>query len=131
MKKESKIAVVSSGASEPVGPYSQAIVSNSLVFISGQLGMDLKRKRLGETVEEQTRLAIESIRAIVTQAGGSLDDIVKTTILLADMDDFGAVNQVYARFFNEPYPARVAYQVAKLPLDAMVEIEAVATLKER
>lgn len=131
MKEGSKTAVISSGASEPVGPYSQAIVSNSLVFISGQLGIDLKRKRLGETVEEQTRLAMESIRAIVTQAGGSLDDIVKTTILLADMDDFGAVNQVYARFFSEPYPARAAYQVAKLPLAAMVEIEAVAILKER
>lgn len=120
MKEGSKTAVISSGASRPIGPYSQAVVSNSLVFISGQLGMDLKRKRLVETVEEQTRLAMQSIRAIVTQAGGSLDDIVKTTILLADMDDFAAVNQVYARFFSEPYPARAVYQVAKLPLDAMV-----------
>ncbi len=131
MKEESKIALFSSGASEPVGPYSQGVVSNSIVFISGQLGMDLKKKRLVETVEDQTRLALNSVKAIVTQAGGSLDDIVKTTILLADMDDFGAVNGVYAQFFSEPYPARAAYQVVKLPLGAMVEIEAVAILKER
>lgn len=131
MKEKSKVSVFSSGASEPVGPYSQAIVSNSLVFVSGQLGIDLKRKKLAETVEDQTSLALGSIKAILNQAGGSLDDIVKTTILLADMDDFSAVNRVYAQFFSEPYPARAAYQVVKLPLDAMVEIEAVAILKER
>jgi len=131
MKEESKIALFSSGASEPVGPYSQGVVSNSIVFISGQLGIDLKKKRLVETVEDQTRLALNSVKAIVSQAGGTLDDIVKTTILLADMNDFGAVNGVYAQFFSEPYPARAAYQVVKLPLGAMVEIEAVAILKER
>lgn len=131
MKDKSKVAVLSSDAVEPVGPYSQAIVSNSLVFISGQLGMDTKKKELGRTVEEQTRLALESIEKILSETEGCLDDIVKTTILLADLDDFSIVNNVYAQFFSEPYPARAAYQVAKLPLDAMVEIEAVARLKER
>lgn len=131
MKDKSKVAVLSSDAAEPVGPYSQAIVSNSLVFISGQLGMDTRKKELGGTVAEQTRLALESIEKILSETGGCLDDIVKTTILLADLDDFSIVNNVYAQFFSEPYPARAAYQVAKLPLDAMVEIEAVARLKER
>ena len=131
MKDKSKVAVLSSDAADPVGPYSQAIVSNSLVFISGQLGMDMKKKELGGTVAEQTRLALESIEKILSETGACLDDIVKTTILLADLDDFSIVNSVYAQFFSEPYPARAAYQVAKLPLDAMVEIEAVARLKER
>ncbi|MCK5786776.1 MAG: Rid family detoxifying hydrolase [Candidatus Sabulitectum sp.] len=126
-----KTAVCSRDAAEPVGPYSQAIVTGSLVFVSGQLGMVLAKKKLSETVEGQTRLALESIGKILAEAGCSMDDVVKTTVLLADMDDFKAVNRVYAEFFNEPFPARAAYQVVKLPLDAMVEIEAVARLKER
>lgn len=131
MVEKVKTAVFSSDAAEPAGPYSQAIVTGSLVFISGQLGMDLKEKKLSETVEGQTRLALESIERIITEAGGCLDDVVKTTVLLADMNDFRAMNRVYAEFFKEPYPARAAFQAAKLPLNAMVEIEAVARLKER
>jgi len=82
-------------------------------------------------VEEQTRLALESIEKIIAEAGGCLDDIVKTTVLLADMSDFAAMNRAYSEFFKQPYPARAAFQVAKLPLNARVEIEAVARLKER
>ncbi|MCK5133376.1 MAG: Rid family detoxifying hydrolase [Candidatus Sabulitectum sp.] len=125
------MTVFSSSAAEPVGPYSQAVVTGSFVFISGQLGMDMKRKKLSDTIQGQTRLVLESIEKILIEAGGCLDDVVKTTVLLADMDDFSAMNRVYAEFFNEPYPARAAFQVAKLPLNAMVEIEAVARLKER
>lgn len=128
---KAKIAVFSSSAAEPVGPYSQAVVTGSFVFISGQLGMDMKKKKLSDTIQGQTRLVLESIEKILIEAGGCLDDVVKTTVLLADMDDFSAMNRVYAEFFNEPYPARAAFQVAKLPLNAMVEIEAVARLKER
>ncbi len=131
MVEKGKTAVFSSGAAEPVGPYSQAIAAGSLIFISGQLGMDLKKGKLSETVEGQTRLALESIKKIIEEASGCLDDVVKTTVLFADMDDFSAVDEVYAGFFKEPYPARAAFQVAKLPLNAMVEIEAVARLKER
>lgn len=126
-----KKAVFSKKVLEPVGPYSQAIVSGSLVFISGQLGMDIGKMKLGETVEEQTRIALQSINTLMQQAGGTIDDVVKTTVYLADMNDFSAANGVYAEFFKEPYPARAAFQVAKLPLNAMVEIEAVARLKER
>ena len=131
MTDMAKVAICSKSAAEPVGPYSQAIIADSLIFVSGQLGMDLTKKKLSETVQGQTRLALESIGNILAEAGSTMDDVVKTTILLADMNDFRAVNQVYAEFFNEPFPARAAYQVVKLPLDAMVEIEAVARLKER
>ncbi|MCD4708157.1 MAG: Rid family detoxifying hydrolase [Candidatus Sabulitectum sp.] len=131
MVEKIKTAVFSREAAEPVGPYSQAVLTGSLVFISGQLGMDLKTGKLSETVEEQTRLALESIEKIIAEAGGCLDDIVKTTVLLADMSDFAAMNRAYSEFFKQPYPARAAFQVAKLPLNARVEIEAVARLKER
>jgi 2-iminobutanoate/2-iminopropanoate deaminase len=126
-----KQAIFSDRAVKPVGPYSQAVVHDSLVFISGQLGINLENMKLGETVQEQTRLALQSMAEILSEAGGSIDDVVKTTVLLADMQDFSIVNEVYSKFFSEPYPARAAFQVAKLPLNAMVEIEAVAKLKER
>ncbi len=126
-----KRAVFSKEALAPVGPYSQAVVSGSLVFVSGQLGVNPADRKLGNTIEEQTRLALSGISSILAETGSTMNDIVKTTILLADMNDFVAMNGVYAEFFEEPYPARAAYQVVKLPLNAMVEIEAVARLKER
>lgn len=126
-----KRAVFTDGALKPVGPYSQAVVSDSLVFISGQLGMNQEKMTLGETVEDQTLLALQSMERILSEAGGCMDDVIKTTVLLSDMNDFAAVNKVYSQFFNEPYPARAAFQVSKLPLNAMIEIEAVAKLKER
>lgn len=124
-----KKAVYTSKAPEPVGPYSQAIAAGGLVFVSGQLGM-LPGGSLGITVEEQTRLALENVSNILEAAGTSMEDVLKVTILLGDMGDFAAVNGVYAEFFSEPYPARAAFQAAALPLNAMVEIEAVASLKE-
>lgn len=131
MKIIHKQAVCTVDAPEPVGPYSQAVLSGSLVFVSGQLGINKETNCLATNVQEQTRLALENIRAIMTESGGDLNDVLKTTVYLADMKDFTAMNQVYAQFFTEPYPARAAFQVSKLPLDAMVEIEAVARLKER
>jgi 2-iminobutanoate/2-iminopropanoate deaminase len=85
---------------------------------------------LVRTVEEQTRLALENVSHILKAAGSSMDNVLKITILLGDMGDFAAVNGVYAEFFSEPYPARAAFQAAALPLNAMVEIEAVAIMKE-
>lgn len=125
-----KIPVFSPMAPEPVGPYSQAVVSDSLIFVSGQLGMEAGSGLAG-SVEEQTRLALLNIRNILEAAGASMDDVLKTTVLLTDMNDFSSVNKVYSGFFSKPFPSRAAFQVAALPLNAMVEIEAVARLKER
>lgn len=131
MKNTAKQAIYTDKAPEPVGPYSQAIVSGSLVFISGQLGIDRKTNLPGNTIQEQTRSALDNIKAIMAASGGNMDDLVKTTVLLADMNNFQEMNTVYSEYFKKPYPARAAYQVVKLPLNAMVEIEAVARLKEK
>ncbi|PIE51352.1 reactive intermediate/imine deaminase [Candidatus Fermentibacteria bacterium] len=125
-----KKAVYTSDAPAPAGPYSQAIVTGSFVFVSGQLGITSSGE-LPESVTEQAEAALNNMRSVLQAAGARMDDVVKTTVLLADMNDFKAVNKLYADYFTEPFPARVAYQVAALPLGAMVEIEAVARLKER
>lgn len=130
MSDTGKKAIAAQGAPEPVGPYSQAVVSGSLIFVSGQLGMK-PGGVLADSVEEQTRLALNNVQTILSEAGATMDNVLKTTVLLRDMDDFGSVNAVYAGFFNPPFPARAAFQVSRLPLNAMVEIEAVARLKER
>ena len=130
MSSLSKKAVATPFAPGPVGPYSQAVASGSLVFVSGQLGMKPGEK-LPDSVEEQTKLALSNMQVILSQAGCTMNDVLKTTVFLRDMDDFAAVNSIYAGFFDAPYPARAAYQVSRLPLNAMVEIEAVARLKER
>jgi len=121
-----KTQVRSSSAPAPVGPYSQAILAGGLVFVSGQLGINPATGTMPPTVEEQAELALENLKAVLEAGGSSLDRVVKTTVLLADMKDFARVNGVYARYFSEPFPARAAYQVAGLPLGGLVEIEATA-----
>jgi 2-iminobutanoate/2-iminopropanoate deaminase len=110
-------------------PYSQGIVSGDLVFVSGQLGID---HATGQVVEggigPQTERIMLNIQAILEAAGSSLDRLVKTTIFLADLGDFGALNDVYARYVGDTPPARATFQVAALPSGALVEIEAIATL---
>jgi 2-iminobutanoate/2-iminopropanoate deaminase len=123
MKKE---AYVSPDGAPAVGPYSPAVGAGDLVFVSGQIPLDTAGKIVGFTPKEQARKALENMRATLTAAGLAMDDVVKTTIFLHDMDDFGAVNEVYAEFFSEPYPARSTVQVARLPKDVRVEIEAIA-----
>lgn len=115
-----------------VGPYSQAIQTGSLLFISGQIPLDpatgkLVSEQEGD-VREQTRQVLTNLKHILKEAGADMKDVVKTTVLLADIRDFEAMNGVYAEFFTEPYPARAAFQVAALPKGAKVEIEAVASL---
>jgi 2-iminobutanoate/2-iminopropanoate deaminase len=109
-----------------VGPYSAAVGVGDLVFVSGQIPLDTDGRIVGYTPKEQARKALENLRATLAAAGLTLDDVVKTTIFLKDMDEFAAVNEVYAEFFREPYPARSTVQVARLPKDLHVEIEAVA-----
>ena len=119
-------AISSNGAPAAIGPYSQGIRSGDMVFCSGQLGLDPATGELVEGVEAQADRAMRNIRSVLDAAGLSLDDIVKTTIFLADIGDFAAVNAVYARFMPDPPPARSTVQVGALPKGGLVEIEAVA-----
>jgi 2-iminobutanoate/2-iminopropanoate deaminase len=122
-----KLSITSPDAPTPVGPYSPAVRAGDLLFISGQIPLDPATGRLVEgDIAAQTRQALENVRALLTAAGLSLQAVVRTTIYLADMDDFPEVNAAYAAFFAEPYPARSTIQAARLPRDARIEIDAVA-----
>ena len=124
-----KNAIVTTEAPAAIGPYSQAIASKPWVFCSGQIGLDPATGNLRDGTEAQTRQVLANLRAVAEAAGGALDDIVKLTLLLADMGDFAKVNEIMAASLDKPYPARATYQVAALPRGARVEIEAVLVLK--
>ncbi len=122
-----KEVIHSALAPKAIGPYSQAIVTNDLVFVSGQLGIDVSTGEFkGADIHSQTTQSMENIKAILKEANLGMDSVVKTTILLKSLDDFAVVNEIYGSYFKEPYPARATFQVAKLPKDALVEIEAIA-----
>ena len=121
-----KRIIKSPNAPAAVGPYSQAVEVGNTLYVSGQLPVDPKTGKMPEGIEEQTRQSLENIRAILTEAGYAPGNVVKSTVLLADIADFGAMNGVYAGFFAEPFPARVCYQVAALPMGAKVEVEVIA-----
>jgi 2-iminobutanoate/2-iminopropanoate deaminase len=126
-----KTAVRTENAPAPFqgAPYSQAIKANGLVFVSGQLGLKPGHTEMaGDTIEDQTRQVLDNLGAILTEAGSSLDRIVKTTVFLASLDDFQGMNSVYAERVGETPPARSTIEVAGLPSSALVEIEAVALL---
>ncbi|MEK5060597.1 reactive intermediate/imine deaminase [Paenibacillus sp. FSL H7-0326] len=125
----SKNMISTENAPGAIGPYSQAVEAGGFIFTSGQLGINPQTGEFGDTVEEQARLSLENVKAILEAAGSSLDQVVKTTVFLKDMNDFARVNEVYSSFFNQPYPARSAVEVARLPKDALVEIETI-TLKK-
>ena len=126
----SKQAISSAAAPAAIGPYSQAIRAGQTVYLSGQIGLDPASGKLVEGVEAQARQVIANLRAVAQAAGGSVDDIVKLTLLLADMADFANVNEIMAAAFRPPYPARATYQVAALPRGARIEIEAVLVLPD-
>jgi 2-iminobutanoate/2-iminopropanoate deaminase len=118
-------------APKAVGPYSQAVKAGGFLFVSGQIPLDPETGEIvGETTAEQAARVLKSIRCIVEDSGGSLNDVVKTTIFLVDMNDFAAVNEVYATYFSGETPARATVQVGRLPKDVRVEIEAIAWLGE-
>jgi 2-iminobutanoate/2-iminopropanoate deaminase len=120
-------AVTTSGAPAAIGPYSQGIVSGDLIFCSGQLGLDPATGDLVEGgVEAQTERALRNLASVLDAAGASIADVVKTTVFLADIDDFAAVNAVYARHMPDPAPARSTFAVGALPKGGLVEIEAIA-----
>jgi 2-iminobutanoate/2-iminopropanoate deaminase len=119
-------AVKTGGAPAAIGPYSQAIDVGELVFVAGQVGLDPATGELVEGLEAQAERALRNIVAILDACGLTMADVAKTTCLLADIGDFTAFNEVYARFVGDPPPARATYAVAALPRGALVEIEAVA-----
>jgi 2-iminobutanoate/2-iminopropanoate deaminase len=123
----SRTVIHTSAAPQAVGPYSQAIHTGDLVFVSGQIALDPATSELiaGDTAA-QTEQVLKNLQAILAQAGSSLDKVVKTTVFLANIGDFATMNDVYARFFPADPPARSAFQVAALPKGARVEIEAIA-----
>ena len=123
-------AINSDKSPKAIGPYSQAIQTNGFVFASGQLPIDPATGSFPEGgVKEQTRQSILNAQAILKQAGLDLCDVVKTTVYLADMNDFAVMNEVYAQFFSEPFPARSAIAVKTLPKQALVEVECIAATK--
>lgn len=118
--------LATAAAPQPVGPYSQAVKSGYAVYIAGQMGVDPVTGKLVEGgIEAQARQVMKNLSAIAEAAGGSLDDAVKTTVFLRDFDDFGVMNSVYAEYFGGSSPARSTVEVSRLPLGAIVEIEAV------
>lgn len=121
-----KQAIASPQGAPAVGPYSPSVQVGDFVFVSGQIPLDTEGKIVGYTPRDQAAKVLENLSVTLAAAGLTMADVVKTTIFLHDMDDFTAVNEVYAGFFSEPYPARSTVQVARLPKDVRVEIEAIA-----
>ena len=110
-----------------IGPYSQAIAAGNTIYVSGQIPIDPATGIFaGDDIVTQTRQSLTNLKSILAAAGADMSDVVKTTVYLAHMEDFAAMNQVYAEFFSAPYPARAAFEVACLPKNALVEIECVA-----
>ncbi|MEC9354236.1 MAG: Rid family detoxifying hydrolase [Candidatus Thermoplasmatota archaeon] len=126
-----KETVESSRAPAPIGPYSQAIADAGLLFMSGQVGRKHDVTALEDGVAKQTRQAIHNLQAVLAERDLSLPDVVKTTVFLVDMEDFSAMNTVYIEMFGEDAaPARSTIEVSRLPLDALVEIDAIAVLRQ-
>ncbi len=125
-----KRAVETVDAPKAIGPYSQAIVANGFVFAAGQIGTDPKTGVLADGIEAQVEQVLNNIAAVLKASGSSMDNVVKATVFLADMNDFAKMNEIYGKHFKAPFPARSTVQVARLPRDAKIEIEVVAVLSE-
>jgi 2-iminobutanoate/2-iminopropanoate deaminase len=124
-----KDIVLTDRGPKPIGPYSQAVKSNGFVFISGQVALDPNTNEfVGADVRQQTERVLENLKAILEASGVSFKHVVKTTVFLKDMNDFSAMNEVYARYFTAAPPARSTVQAARLPKDALVEIDLIASL---
>lgn len=118
--------ISTSKAPAAIGPYSQAVVSGNMVFLSGQIPVDPATGKIADTIEEQARQSIMNITNILKEGGMTLNNVVKTSVFLADLNDFDKVNAIYAEYFSEPYPARSCVQVAAIPKGCKVEIECIA-----
>jgi 2-iminobutanoate/2-iminopropanoate deaminase len=126
----SKQVISTHNAPAAVGPYSQAVVANGIVYTAGQLGLVPATGQMVEgDVAAQTHQVLNNLKAVLEAAGSNLDQVIKTTVFLQRMDDFAAMNGVYSQYFSAPYPARSTVEVAKLPKNGLVEIEVVALVK--
>jgi 2-iminobutanoate/2-iminopropanoate deaminase len=124
-----KDIVLTDKGPKPIGPYSQAVKSNGFLFASGQVALDPRTNEfIGGDIRQQTERAMENIKAVVEAGGSNLHHVVKTTVFLKDMNDFAAMNEAYGKYFTAAPPARSTVQVARLPKDALVEIEVIAAL---
>ena len=124
-----KSIVLTDRGPKPIGPYSQAIKANGLLFVSGQIALDPKTGEFAVAdVRKQTERVLDNLKGILEASGASLNHVLKTTVFLKDMNDFAAMNEVYARYFATAPPARSTVQVGQLPKDALVEIEVIASL---
>lgn len=122
-----KTVIFTDNAPKAIGPYSQAIEMNGMLFISGQIPIDPATSKIIEGgIREQTEQVMKNIGAILSEAGYTFEDVIKSTCLLSDMDNFAAMNEIYGRYYPENSPARAAYGVVKLPLGALIEIETIA-----
>ena len=122
-----KKIVITKGAPQPVGPYSQAVISNGLVFVSGQLPIDpVTGNIVSESITGQTTQVMKNIQAVLAASGSTLDQVLKATVYVKDLSQFGAMNEVFARFFTQNPPARATIEVARLPRDVLVEIDVIA-----
>ncbi len=125
----SKEIISTEKAPKAIGPYSQGVKIGELIFTSGQLPINPENGELvTDDVKKATAQSLENVKAILEKAGSSLDKVVKAVVYLKDLEDFAAVNEVYATYFTGDYPARSCFQVAKLPMDAKIEIEVVASV---
>jgi 2-iminobutanoate/2-iminopropanoate deaminase len=123
-----KKAIKTEKAPKAIGPYSQAIRSGAYIFVSGQLPADPASGEISGDIKAQTNQVFKNIAAILSEAGGSLRDVVKTTVFLKDLNDFAAMNEVYKQYFDQEPPARSCVQVAAIPKGALIEIESIAAL---
>lgn len=121
-----KKSISTNNAPKAIGPYSQGVAFGDLIFTSGQIPVNPETSEIPAGIAEQTRQVLKNISGVLEAAGSSMDKVLKTVVSIKDMNDFAAMNEVYASFFSEPYPARTTVEVARLPKDVLVEIEAIA-----
>jgi len=119
-------SIHTSQAPAAIGPYSQATLQNGVLFISGQLGINPSSGEMGKGFDEQARFVFSNLKGILDAAGMSFRNVMKATVFLKDMSDFASLNQIYSTYFSEPYPAREAVEVARLPKDGLIEISVIA-----
>lgn len=116
-------------APQAIGPYSQGIIAGNMIYTSGQLGLDPSTGEIVNTsIEDEARQSLENVKAVLEEAGASLKDVVKTTVFVKDLNEFAKINEVYSEFFSENKPARSCVEVARLPKDGNIEIEAIAII---
>lgn len=120
--------ISTNNAPAAIGPYSQAIVTGGMLFCSGQIPINPATGEIPEGVEAQAEQALTNVKNLIEAAGSSIDNVVKTTVFIKNMDDFAKINEIYAKYFSEPFPARSCVEVARLPKDVLLEVEAIVEL---